>query len=292
MVAEGFDAVLHFAALSLVGESVTEPVRYFKTNVGGSLNLLDAMRAAGCRRLVFSSTAAVYGEPETVPIPESAPTRPTNPYGASKIAVDMAIGYEAAASGLGAVSLRYFNVAGASGRQGEQHDPETHLIPSVLKVASGEQDAVRIFGTDYPHPRRDGDPGLHPCRRPGPGPPAGPRRHRRARPPYLQPRQRHRLLGPGGARHGPAGDRLPDPCGRISPSARRPTRPGRLERVDPHRARVDAAEAGAGGHGVRRLALDAAARAGDGHRGLTGRAPRRGTCRKPAVPAAVGRRLS
>lgn len=152
VVAEGFDAVLHFAALSLVGESVTEPVRYFQTNVGGSLNLLDAMRAAGSRRLVFSSTAAVYGEPETIPIPESAPTRPTNPYGASKIAVDMAIGYEAAASGLGAVSLRYFNVAGASGHQGELHDPETHLIPSVLKVASGEQDAVRIFGTDYPTP--------------------------------------------------------------------------------------------------------------------------------------------
>jgi UDP-glucose 4-epimerase len=152
VVAEGFDAVLHFAALSLVGESVTEPVRYFKTNVGGSLNLLDALRAGGCRRLVFSSTAAVYGEPETIPIPESAPTRPTNPYGASKIAVDMAIGYEAAASGLGAVSLRYFNVAGASGRQGELHDPETHLIPSVLTVALGRQDAVRIFGTDYPTP--------------------------------------------------------------------------------------------------------------------------------------------
>ncbi|MGI8807689.1 MAG: UDP-glucose 4-epimerase GalE [Acidimicrobiales bacterium] len=150
VVGEGFDAVLHFAALSLVGESITEPVRYFKTNVGGSLNLLAAMREGGCRRLVFASTAAVYGEPETIPIPESAPTRPTNPYGASKIAVDMAIGYEAAATGLGAVSLRYFNVAGASGRQGELHDPETHLIPSVLKVALGEGDVVRIFGTDYP----------------------------------------------------------------------------------------------------------------------------------------------
>lgn len=152
VVGEGYDSVLHFAALSLVGESVAEPVRYFKTNVGGSLNLLDAMRAGGCRRLVFSSTAAVYGEPETIPIQETAPTRPTNPYGASKVAVDMAIGYEAAASGLGAVSLRYFNVAGASGRQGELHDPETHLIPSVLKVALGEGDAVRIFGADYPTP--------------------------------------------------------------------------------------------------------------------------------------------
>ena len=154
VVGEGFDAVLHFAALSLVGESVAEPVRYFRTNIGGSLNLLDAMRAAGVRRLVFSSTAAVYGEPETVPIPESAPARPTTPYGSSKFAVDSAIGYEAAtgsggASGLGAVSLRYFNVAGASGRQGELHDPETHLIPSVLNVALGRNEAVRIFGTDY-----------------------------------------------------------------------------------------------------------------------------------------------
>jgi UDP-glucose 4-epimerase len=152
VVAEGFDAVLHFAALSLVGESVAQPVKYFRTNVGGTLNLLDAMRAAGVTRLVFSSTAAVYGEPDSVPIDEAAATRPTNPYGASKSAVDQAIGYEAAASGLGAVSLRYFNVAGASGRQGELHDPETHLIPSVLKVALGEQEAVRIFGTDYPTP--------------------------------------------------------------------------------------------------------------------------------------------
>jgi UDP-glucose 4-epimerase len=152
LLAEGFDSVLHFAALSLVGESVAEPVRYFRTNVGGTLNLLDAMRGAGVRRLVFSSTAAVYGEPETVPILETTTTRPTNPYGASKLAVDQAIGYEAAASGLGAVSLRYFNVAGASGRQGERHHPETHLIPSVLKVAVGEQDAVGIFGTDYPTP--------------------------------------------------------------------------------------------------------------------------------------------
>ena len=152
VVGRGFDAVLHFAALSLVGESVEHPVRYFRTNVGGTLNLLDAMRAEGARRLVFSSTAAVYGEPETVPIPESAPTRPTNPYGASKLAVDWAIGAEAAATGLGAVSLRYFNVAGASGRQGELHDPETHLIPNVLLAALGEREAVSVFGTDYPTP--------------------------------------------------------------------------------------------------------------------------------------------
>ncbi|HEX3622934.1 MAG TPA: UDP-glucose 4-epimerase GalE [Acidimicrobiales bacterium] len=150
VLAGGFDAVLHFAALSLVGESVQHPVRYFRTNLGGTLNLLDAMRAARVRRLVFSSTAATYGEPESVPIDETAPTRPTNPYGASKVAVDAAIGFEAAASGLGAVSLRYFNVAGASGPLGELHDPETHLIPNVLKVALGEAEAVSIFGTDYP----------------------------------------------------------------------------------------------------------------------------------------------
>lgn len=155
LVAAGsFDGVLHFAALSLVGESVLEPARYFRTNVAGTVNLLDAIRAAGVPRLVFSSTAAVYGEPDEVPIPETAPTRPTNPYGASKLAVDHLIGYEAAAHDLSAVSLRYFNVAGASGRQGEVHSPETHLIPLVLQAASGERPAVSIFGTDYP--TRDG----------------------------------------------------------------------------------------------------------------------------------------
>ena len=151
-VEAGFDAVLHFAALSLVGESVSEPARYFRTNVAGSLNLLDAMRAAGVKRLVFSSTAATYGDPDEVPITEEAPTRPTNPYGASKLAVDHAIGYECAATGLGAVSLRYFNVAGASGKLGELHDPETHLIPLVLQAAAGRRPAVSVFGTDYPTP--------------------------------------------------------------------------------------------------------------------------------------------
>ena len=147
---KGFDGVLHFAALSLVAESTVEPSRYFRANVTGTLNLLDAMRAADVRRLVFSSTAAVYGEPDTVPIPESAPVRPTNPYGASKLAVDHAIGFECAASGLGAVSLRYFNVAGASGHYGERHEPETHLIPLVLRAAAGLRQSVSVFGTDYP----------------------------------------------------------------------------------------------------------------------------------------------
>jgi UDP-glucose 4-epimerase len=146
----GFDGVLHFAALSLVGESAAEPARYFRANVVGTLNLLDAVRAAGVRRLVFSSTAAVYGEPEVVPITEDAPTRPTNAYGASKLAVDHVIAFECAATGLGAVSLRYFNVAGASGRYGERHDPETHLVPLVLEAAAGIRPSVSVFGNDYP----------------------------------------------------------------------------------------------------------------------------------------------
>ena len=148
-LSEGFDGVLHFAALSLVGESVEQPERYYRNNVCGTLNLLEAMREVGVPRLVFSSTAAVYGEPEEVPIPESSPTLPTNPYGASKLAVDQLIGAVAGARGLAATSLRYFNVAGASGRFGEAHDPETHLIPLVLRAAAGVRDSVRIFGTDY-----------------------------------------------------------------------------------------------------------------------------------------------
>ena len=153
-LSEGFDGVLHFAALSLVGESVEQPERYYRNNVCGTLNLLEAMREAGVPRLVFSSTAAVYGEPEEVPIPETSSTLPTNPYGASKLAVDRMIGAVAAARGLAATSLRYFNVAGASGRFGEDHHPETHLIPLVLRAAAGTRDSVKLFGTDYP--TRDG----------------------------------------------------------------------------------------------------------------------------------------
>jgi UDP-glucose 4-epimerase len=155
-LAEGFDGVLHFAALSLVGESVEQPERYYRNNVCGTLNLLEAMREANVRRLVFSSTAAVYGEPEEVPIPETSPTLPTNPYGGSKLAVDQMIRAVAEARGLAATSLRYFNVAGASGRFGEDHHPETHLIPLVLQAASGARDSVKVFGTDYP--TRDGTP--------------------------------------------------------------------------------------------------------------------------------------
>ena len=149
---EGFDGVLHFAALALVGESVSHPERYYRTNVGGTLNLLEAMDAGGAPRLVFSSTCAVYGQPDEIPISELAPTRPESPYGASKLAVDGMISDFCAAHGLGAVSLRYFNVAGASGDLGEDHEPETHLIPNVLRAATGAREFVEIFGTDYPTP--------------------------------------------------------------------------------------------------------------------------------------------
>ncbi|MYR41568.1 UDP-glucose 4-epimerase GalE [Streptomyces sp. SID5910] len=147
-----YDGVLHFAAFSQVGESVVKPEKYWDNNVGGTMALLEAMRGAGVRRLVFSSTAATYGEPDEVPIVETAPTRPTNPYGASKLAVDHMITGEAAAHGLGAVSLRYFNVAGAYGQYGERHDPESHLIPLVLQVAQGRRDAISVYGDDYPTP--------------------------------------------------------------------------------------------------------------------------------------------
>jgi UDP-glucose 4-epimerase len=152
VVDEGFDGVLHFAAKSLVPESITNPERYWRNNLCGTLQLLEVMRAVGIPRLVFSSTAAVYGEPDQVPIPETAPTRPSSAYGASKLAVDLMIGTYAQAYGLAATSLRYFNVAGASGRYGERHTTETHLIPIVLEVASGRRDRVQVYGSDYPTP--------------------------------------------------------------------------------------------------------------------------------------------
>ena len=151
-LAEGYDGVLHFAAKSLVAESVARPELYYRNNVCGTLNLLEAMRAGGVRRLVFSSTASVYGEPERTPVEETASTVPTNPYGNSKLAIDRMIADESAAHGLAAVSLRYFNVAGASGRYGERHTTETHLIPIVLQVAAGERESVQIYGNDYPTP--------------------------------------------------------------------------------------------------------------------------------------------
>ncbi|MFC6067846.1 UDP-glucose 4-epimerase GalE [Streptomyces ochraceiscleroticus] len=147
-----FDAVLHFAAFSQVGESVVDPEKYWRNNVGGTMDLLAAMRVAGVRTLVFSSTAATYGEPVNTPITETDPTAPTSPYGASKLAVDHMISGECAAHGLAAVSLRYFNVAGAYGDCGERHDPESHLIPLVLQVAQGRRESISVFGDDYPTP--------------------------------------------------------------------------------------------------------------------------------------------
>lgn len=151
----GFDGVLHFAAKSLVGESVTDPASYWRTNVCGTRALLDAVAEYRVPRLVFSSTAATYGEPDAVPITEDAPTRPTNPYGASKLSVDMMLSGECPATGLGAVSLRYFNVAGAAWGAGERHRTETHLIPLALDAA-GQRDPLTIFGDDWPTP--DGTP--------------------------------------------------------------------------------------------------------------------------------------
>ncbi len=157
VLAGGVDAVFHFAAKSLVAESVAEPLRYWHHNLGGTLALLEAMRVHATPAIVFSSTAAVYGEPEHVPLTETDPPRPTNPYGASKLAVDTALTEYARLHGIGAVSLRYFNVAGAhadrAGRWfGERHSPETHLIPSVLAIAAAGGGPVSLFGDDYPTP--------------------------------------------------------------------------------------------------------------------------------------------
>jgi UDP-glucose 4-epimerase len=152
ILAEGVDGVLHLAAKSLVGESMEHPERYWRGNVVTTFQLLEAMRAHGTPRLVFSSTAAAYGEPEQVPVTEDTPTRPTNTYGATKLAIDHAISSYSSAHGLAGVSLRYFNVAGAHGRFGERHAVETHLIPIVLQVATGRRTSVQIYGEDWPTP--------------------------------------------------------------------------------------------------------------------------------------------
>jgi UDP-glucose 4-epimerase len=176
VLSDGIEAVLHFAAKSLVGESVADPAKYWSNNLGGTLTLLEAMRELRVRTLVFSSTAAVYGEPERSPVQETDPTRPTSPYGASKLAVDTTLTEFGRLYGFGAISLRYFNVAGAhvaggagsgsggsgsgsggsgsgSGERwlGERHHPETHLIPNVLAAASQGR-PVQVFGEDYPTP--------------------------------------------------------------------------------------------------------------------------------------------
>lgn len=152
LASDDFDGVLHFAAMSLVGESVEKPADYWHGNVVTTLKLLDAMRETNTKNLVFSSTAATYGEPDQVPITEDMPTAPTNPYGATKLAIDHAITSYANAYGLGATSLRYFNVAGAWGGYGENRKVETHIIPLVLQVALGHRDKIFVFGNDWPTP--------------------------------------------------------------------------------------------------------------------------------------------
>lgn len=148
------EAVMHFAAYALVGESVTEPAKYYQNNVVGTLSLLEAMRATGIKRIVFSSTCAIYGIPEKVPMTEDLPKQPVNPYGATKLMIERALSDYSTAYGIGYAALRYFNAAGASsdGDLGEDHDPESHLIPLVLQVALGQRPHITIFGDDYPTP--------------------------------------------------------------------------------------------------------------------------------------------
>ena len=149
---DGIDTVLHCAARSLVGESMVDPGLYYRVNVAGGVSLLEAMKHTGVTRLVYSSSAAVYGEPRRVPIAEADRTQPINPYGETKLAFEGAMRWFCAAHDFRAISLRYFNVAGATELNGEDHDPETHLLPLVLRVAAGDATHVQIFGQDYPTP--------------------------------------------------------------------------------------------------------------------------------------------
>ncbi len=146
------EACVHFAALTYVGESVADPAKYFENNVEQGIALMRTLVAAGVRRVVLSSTAAVYGEPTQIPIPESSPKWPVNPYGWSKLLMERLLASFDGAYGLKSVSLRYFNAAGATEDQGELHEPESHLVPNVLKAASGEKPEVSVFGTSYPTP--------------------------------------------------------------------------------------------------------------------------------------------
>jgi UDP-glucose 4-epimerase len=150
------EACVHFAALTYVGESVADPARYFENNVSQGIALMDALVGAGVRRVVLSSTAAVYGEPTQIPIPESSPKWPVNPYGWSKLLMERLLASFDGAYGMKSVSLRYFNAAGATEHCGEDHEPESHLVPNVLKAALGEKKEVAVFGTSYPTP--DGTP--------------------------------------------------------------------------------------------------------------------------------------
>ena len=225
--------MLHFAALALVAESVEFPERYHRGNFVGTLNLLDAMREHGIKRLVFSSTCATYGEPEQVPMPETLPTNPVNAYGNSKLAVDRMIGDECRAHGLGATSLRYFNVAGR-GRP-PRGGPLPRDAPDPARAAGRRRHArARVRVRDrLPDARRHRGARLHPRRGPRPRAPAR-ARPRRARPPRdLQPRQRPRLLRARGDRRGAPGDRPRDPGQGGAAAPGRPRAARGLQRADP-----------------------------------------------------------
>jgi UDP-glucose 4-epimerase len=144
------DAVMHFCALSLVGESMQIPENYFSNNVCSALNILEAMRMSNIKKIIFSSSAAVYGEPEKTPIEETDKTKPTNPYGETKLIFEKILDWYSKIHGIHYMALRYFNAAGATEKHGEHHNPETHLIPLVLDAASGKRESISIFGSDYP----------------------------------------------------------------------------------------------------------------------------------------------
>ena len=268
------DAILHCAARSLVGESIRDPGRYYRDNVAGGIVLLEAARATGVDRVVFSSTAAVYGVPDATPIEEDAPLRPINPYGETKRTFEGALRWYGAAYGLRSASLRYFNVAGATERLGEVHTPETHLIPNALIAAEGGP-PLTLFGEDYPTP--DGTPvrdyihvldladahlaALEATAEAQDGPLV------------VQPRDPDRLLRAGRPARGRDRRRQPDPPVGRSPAGRRPAGAGRLERPRPGRAGLGPAPLDARRDGRFRLGL--AAREPGGVPGLTARPTRR-----------------
>ncbi len=199
---ERIEAILHCAARSRVGESIANPSLYYRDNVAGGVALLEAARSSGVGRVVFSSSAAVYGVPDVTPIPEDAPLRPINPYGETKRTFETALAWYGRAYGLRSVSLRYFNVAGATATLGEVHDPESHLIPTILAAADG-RDRADHLRRRLPDARRHLHPRLHRRRRSRRRAPARARGDRARRPAHrrrarAQPRQRRRLLGPPG----------------------------------------------------------------------------------------------
>ena len=239
LVTGRIEAILHCAARSLVGDSIRNPATYYRDNVAGGIALLEAARQTGVQRFVFSSTAAVYGTPDESPITEDALLRPINPYGETKRTLETALEWYGRAHGLRSVTLRYFNVAGATEKLGEDHDPETHLIPNVLAATEGGP-GLTVFGDDYPTPDgtcvRDyihvadlADAHLLALEATAPG---DRRTDTAAR---LQPRQRRRLQHPRGARcDGPAG-RPRGPAYRRAAAAGRPARPRRQRRTGPRR---------------------------------------------------------